>query len=320
MLRNSVYQWWTPEGWSTGPVAFATRRWTTSKILWDTLKASMWKPAHIFASSATLMSNSKQNVAFRDTQMLTIDKNRFGCETYFFSLSGARQSAGVHWRPCGVSSGSWKWREILELWPLPQKSQQQEPDASPHWKLPHSNWPLHLLALFRSVYNPACPSKAHNCYAQIKICVSFSLCGADQSGVFHWRTVRLWAWSEWDQILEMCCLWKVPDEKMWSGETRGKLTPGDWPLQLWVLLWVSIQNHACTSKTHEHCAQIIWNKLDLKTIHNSALFQCISSKTKFWNTLKARRSVKWSLLLGWSSGSVEFVRKFLTTRVLLPDT
>ena len=118
----------------------------------------------------------------------------------------------------------------------------------------------------------------------------------------------------------MCCLWKVPDEKMWSGETCGKLTSGDWPLQLWVLLRVSIQNHARASKTHEHCAQIIWNKLDLKTTHNRALFQCISSKTKFWNTLKARRSVKWNLPLEWSSGSVEFVRKFWTTRALLPDT
>merc|ERR1719341_765721 len=44
--------------------------------------------------------------------------------------------------------------------------------------------------------------------------------------------------------------------------------------------------------------------------------KCISSKTKFWNTLKARRSVKWNLLLERSSGSVAFVRKFLTRRAL----
>ena len=251
--------------------------------------------------------------------MLTINKNQIGSVTYFFSLSGAGQSAGLHWRSCSVSSG-WKWRQVLELWPLPQKSQQQEPDASSHWKLPYSDWSLLLLALLRSIFNSACAAKAHNCYAQINICVSFSLCGAAQSGVLHWRTVRLWTWSEWDQILEMCRLRKVPDEKMWSGETRGKLTLGDWPLQLWVLLWVSIQNHASTSKTHEHCSQIIWNKLDLKTTHNCASFQCISSKTKFWNTLTARRSVKWTRLQDWSSGSVEFVRKFWTTRVLLTDT
>ena len=74
MLRNSVFRWWTLEGWSTGRVAYATRHWTTSKILWDMWKASTWRPVPIFASSVTPMLNSKQNVAFRDTQMPTIDK------------------------------------------------------------------------------------------------------------------------------------------------------------------------------------------------------------------------------------------------------
>ena len=75
MLRNSVCPWSTLEGWSSGPVAFATRRWTTSKIWWDMLRAFMWRPVPIFVNCATML-NSKQSVAFRDIQMLTIDKDK----------------------------------------------------------------------------------------------------------------------------------------------------------------------------------------------------------------------------------------------------
>ena len=190
------------------------------------------------------MLNSKQSVAFRDIQMLTIDKDRDNLVWWTFPFQSTWSKT--------------KWWLTLKIMPLVKWMGVEPGFGAAAFAKEVSATRARLIATSKAttlklIHTLACsvainlqlavPCKGTQLLCIIcadKTCVSFSLCGAGQGGAFYWRAVRLWTWWKWSQILEVFGLWKVLDEKVWSCETHWKLTSGDWPLQLWVLLWVTI--------------------------------------------------------------------------------